>query len=215
VVSGATAWTCQETAETFVLVANEALHTPESMNDTLLNPNQLQAFRSIAQDNPHSGAPSHVSDAEDTLAIPLSSEGTATFADTRTPTEQESSDCKQAHLTSLNHWNPSRVKFPGAQWTIDEDRVCCIAVIDALERSDTSDEDKSVQGEICNVGHFNQRMISSVRVMSIPTERATVQASSVQIEGPTTPNTFVSKGRRSDVSAETLADRWMIGLEQA
>lgn len=43
IVAAATAWTCQESGETFILVFNEGLWMPKSMPHSLVNPNQLQA----------------------------------------------------------------------------------------------------------------------------------------------------------------------------
>ena len=210
IVTGATAWTCQETSETFILVINEALHMPESVNDTLLNPNQLRAFGCIVQDNPYIGAPLYISDAEGVLAIPLTSQGTTIFAGTRTPTESELDECKHVHLTSANQWTPSSVQFPDAQWSINEDRMTRVASVGTYNDHDDID-DGSVEGEIFNLNTINQRFVASVRVENI----SSAKLSAVEVSGPTTPNTFVSQRRRSDVSAQSLADRWQIGLEQA
>ena len=87
IVSGATAYTDQETGETFVLVINEALNMPNAMDDTLINPNQLRAFGTTVQDNPYSGAPLYISDPDENVIIPLTSKGTIILAETRTPTE--------------------------------------------------------------------------------------------------------------------------------
>ena len=204
IVSGATAWTSQDTGETFILIVNEGLYMPQAMDDTLLNPNQLRAFGSIVQDNPYGGAPLYISSPDGDLVVPLSSKGTTIFADTRTPTDEELNECQHIELTSIHEWNPAKVSFPGAQWSITEDRVSRIGALEVNSDHGDAGSMGTVPGEtIYNVDSFNKRMVSSVKV------------SAVDLAGPPTPNTFVSKGRRSDVSAESLADRWMIGLEQA
>jgi hypothetical protein len=41
IVTGATAWTCQETGDTYILVFHESLWMGNVMDHTLVNPNQL------------------------------------------------------------------------------------------------------------------------------------------------------------------------------
>ena len=64
IATGATAWTCQETGETYILVVPEALWIPENMPHSLINPNQLRAYGSSIQDNSFAG-PLTLSDPED------------------------------------------------------------------------------------------------------------------------------------------------------
>jgi PhoPQ-activated pathogenicity-related protein len=53
IVTGATAWTCQADGETYILVFNEALWMGETMDHSLINPNQLRHFGIYVQDNPY------------------------------------------------------------------------------------------------------------------------------------------------------------------
>ena len=83
IVTGGTAWTCQETGETFILVVPEALWMSENMPHSLINPNQLRAYGSTIQDNPFAG-PLIMSDPEDVVRIPMCLEGTNVVFSTRT-----------------------------------------------------------------------------------------------------------------------------------
>jgi len=57
IVTAATAWQSPLTGETYILVFNEALWMGDSMNCTLINPNQLRHFGTKVQDNPVSDLP--------------------------------------------------------------------------------------------------------------------------------------------------------------
>ena len=214
IVTGATAYTDQDTGETVILVINEALSMPNEMADSLINPNQLRAFGSVVQDNPYSGAPMYLSDVDSAITVPLISSGATIFADTRTPTQQELDECRHIQLTSELAWNPDKVKFPAAQWSIAEDRLQRVASTASSARGGSVEtEEQRPEDELFNIEGFNKRVCASVRVSNLP--KAFAKVSAVDFEGPTTPNTFVSTERRSDVSPEGLAERWMIGLEQA
>ena len=82
IVTGATAWTCQESGETFILVFNEGLWMPSAMSNSLGNPNQLQSYGSHVQDDPYSGAPLYIESVDGNLTIPLQTKGTVIFTTT-------------------------------------------------------------------------------------------------------------------------------------
>lgn len=63
IVTGGTAWTCQKSGETFVLVVNEGLWMPDQVPHSLVNPNQLRSFGVTVQDNPF-GGPMDIQDPE-------------------------------------------------------------------------------------------------------------------------------------------------------
>lgn len=52
ITSRATAWTCQETGQTYILVVNEGLWFGEKLQNTLLDPNQLRYSGLTEADNP-------------------------------------------------------------------------------------------------------------------------------------------------------------------
>ena len=218
IVSGGTAWTDQSTSETFILVIHEGLYMPDAMPDTLLNPNQLRHFGAIVQDNPYAGAPLYITDSNNEVEIPLRSEGTVIFADTRTPTEQELSECRKVVLTSNREWDPQNIVFPNAQWSITEDKATRLGSVKvSAARSDIVWGEPEFE-EIYNDDAFCERVISSVKVASIPPDTkstATASVAAVEMKGPPTPHTFVSEDRKSNVTPQALAEKWLIGLEQA
>ena len=52
IVSAATAFTCQSTGQTYILVINEALWFGDRLENSLINPNQLRFGGIIVNDNP-------------------------------------------------------------------------------------------------------------------------------------------------------------------
>ena len=207
IVSAATAWTCMETNRTYILVINEGLWMGETMQNSLMNPNQLRAFGCIVQDNPYSGAPLYMEDPDEVVTIPFETAGTNIFVTTRTPTQDELDTCQHVVLTSPREWEPTLVRFPDARWTIAEDQATR-----RIQKVTTSTITKETASTIFNINEFSQRLIGSCRINSIPTTRS---LSNVVVSDVPTPNTFVSGDRRSDVSPESLAERWLIGLDTA
>jgi hypothetical protein len=199
IVTGATSWTCQVTGETFILVVHEALWMPDSLTHSLVNPNQLRAYGTTIQDNPF-GGPMSLLDPEEIIEIPMLLDGTNVGFTTRTPSQDELDGCQHLHLSSQHEWDPANMKVPRVD-------------ISGLDKMDATsvDHDDQDGDEIYNVDNFSKRLISSCRVHTMPRTRK-VQEVLTDVKGPPT---FVTEDRRADVSPQALADRWMIGLEQA
>ena len=112
IVTGATAWTCQSTGETTILVFNEALWMGEVMEHSLLNPNQLRFFGIRVQDNPFDRVQMHLATEDGSLTILMEADGTTIKFPTRSPTDQELRECPHVVMTSRAEWNPRSVVFP-------------------------------------------------------------------------------------------------------
>jgi hypothetical protein len=54
------------------------------------------------------------------VSIPLSTEGTIIFAESRTPTIEELENCRHIHLTSDSLWNPKEVMLSSVITTVSE-----------------------------------------------------------------------------------------------
>ena len=70
-----TAYDNTETGETTILILNEAIWMGETMDHTLVNPNQMRAYGMTVQDNPFAEAPIFIATEEHDFIIPLSSKG--------------------------------------------------------------------------------------------------------------------------------------------
>jgi hypothetical protein len=88
IVSGATAWTDEETGSTYILVVNEGLWMPSTVKAGLINPNQLRAHGTEVQDN-HFGGTMYIKETDEIVMIPMYADGTDICIKTRTPTQEE------------------------------------------------------------------------------------------------------------------------------
>jgi len=209
IVSAATAYDCQDTGTTYILVFNEGLWMPDSMPHSLINPNQLRSYGCIVQDNPFNGAPLYIEDPTEEIIVPFYMDGTISCCETRTPTENEIANCMHITMTSDREWNPKHLNFPAPHMSVAEHRqtreVASLrgdpSVIPSIDPSDDPTE-------LFDIINFNSRLASSVRV----TPR---MVAAVMPSDQPTPNTFASGSRKTDISAASLAERWCIGLETA
>ena len=71
-----------------------------TMEQTLVNPNQLQHFGVTVQDNPYSNSPLYIESPGRDFVLPLIVEGTNIIAHTRTPTGEELATCQHIVLSS-------------------------------------------------------------------------------------------------------------------
>lgn len=196
IVSGATAWTSQQTSETYILVIHEALWMADTLSHSLVNPNQLRAFGTQVQDNPFL-APLVMEDKDSFVQIPMHLDGTNVVFPTRTPTQEELDTCRHVHLNSQQEWDPTTLNTP----TFDISQLSS-SPLDTIPVNPPGD------GEVYNQDSFARRLVSQCTI--IPGRTASEVLT--ELRGP--PN-FVTEDRRADVTPQALADRWLIGLEQA
>ena len=89
IVTAATAWQSPSTGQIYILVFNEALWMGDSMETTLVNPNQLRHYGTQVQDNPTSELPLSIITEDNEFSMDLTMAGTIVCADTFTPSEYE------------------------------------------------------------------------------------------------------------------------------
>ena len=123
IVSGATAWTCETTGLVCILVFNEALWMGDSLDHSLVNPNQLRSFGISVQDNPFDSTQMHISTEDDMALIPLKSDGTTIYVTTRTPSDLELQTCPHVVLTSKAPWDPRAVSFLQPTRLVEEGKL--------------------------------------------------------------------------------------------
>jgi len=112
IVNAATAWQSPNTGQTYVLVFNESLWMGDSMDTTLVNPNQLRHYGTQVQDNPMSEFPLSIITEDNEFSMELMMQGTIIYADTHTPSDKELHECPHINLTSNHPWDPHTVSFP-------------------------------------------------------------------------------------------------------
>jgi hypothetical protein len=112
IVSAATAFTCQESGLTYILIINEGLWFGNKLSNSLINPNQLRFVGVLVQDNPFAAHPLAIETND--INIPLLLTGTTIYFDSTTPTQHELDTCPHIHLTSDTEWNPHNVRLSAA-----------------------------------------------------------------------------------------------------
>ena len=111
VVTGATLWTSPHDGDEFILVFNEALWMGNTLQHTLVNPNQLRAYGTTVQDNPFAPTPLKF-EPPNGPTIPLTTLGTIIYCNTRAPSDRELSTLPHIHLSSSATWDPHNMVFP-------------------------------------------------------------------------------------------------------
>ena len=96
----ATAWQSPDTAQTYILVINEALWMGDTMDMSLINPNQLRNYGIHIQYDQTSNRPLSLITANTEFAMNLNREGTIISFNSRTPTQQELESCPHIILSS-------------------------------------------------------------------------------------------------------------------
>ena len=120
IVTAATAWQSHETGQTYILVFHEALWMGDSMQDTLINPNQLRHYGTNVQDNPMPNYPLSIITADHEFSMEMQMNGTIVYFDSHPPSDRELSTCPHFILTSDHPWNPHKVTFPNNRQSLRE-----------------------------------------------------------------------------------------------
>ena len=211
IVHAATAWQLQHTGQTYILVLNEALWMGDTMDHSLVNPNQLRHFGIQVQDDPMSQVPLSIKTEDNEFCMQLSMKGTIIFAETHSPTDQELKDCLHVHLSSQHQWNPEKVKFPQCNMTLEEHcgGMRYLSGVSTLRH--TEDENEDEWGRSFSLESFN-RIICSMKSFIVPEEPKAAGKVRFENNPPLTrdnkidsgasdvpiPSTFQSTGRHSD-----------------
>ena len=198
VVTGATLWTSPHDGEEFILVFNEAFWMGDTLQHTLVNPNQLRANGTTVQDNPFAPAPLQF-EPPTGPTIPLVTMGTIIYCNTRAPCDRKLSTLPHIHLSSSATWDPQNVVFPTHRVEEEEHQT------QILSTSSISTSANDLTSTIHDPANFHTRLISSIQVHA---------PSKSPDELPSVP-TFQSKGRHSSVSPQDLSERWFIGIKKA
>ena len=217
IVTAATAWQSSHTGQTYILVFHETLWMGDSMDSTLINPNQLRHYGTQVQDNPVSDLPLSIITEDNEFSMELKMAGTIIYADTHTPTDNELRTCKHITLSSPHQWNPHNVTFPKSRRSL-EDIMYDSRLISVLSSQLCNNDVNGGSNEIVFDLTSAQRRIAGMHTNSASTTNEFLQRNESIDPGLTdvpTLSTFQSKGRHSDVSPQQLSERWGISLKAA
>ena len=195
VITGATLWTSPHDRDEYILIFNEGLWMGDTLQHTLVNPNELQAYGTTLQDNPFSSSPLCF-DPPNVPVIALTTMGTIIYCTTRIPSDQELSSLPHITLSSSTTWDPHNIVFPTNCVEGGEHRTHISSI------SSISSSAHDLTSTIHDPVTFHSRLVSLIQVHA---------PSKSSDELPTTP-TFQSKSRHSSVTPEDLSERWLIGL---
>ena len=119
IVTAATAWQSQSTGQVYIIVLDESLWMGNSMETTLINPNQCRHFGIVVQDDPTSLTPMHIRTEDAKFSLPIEMQGTIAGFTSYTPSDEELETCPHIHISSSRPWNPNTVTFQEASQPLE------------------------------------------------------------------------------------------------
>ena len=197
VVMGATVWTNSQDCVPILLVFNEALWMRDRLHHILINPNQLWSYRVDVQDNPFTKEDLAI--IMDDYIVPLDTQGTTIFFDTRSPTEAELQQLPRVVLTSAINWDPQKVQFPFHNSV----RVVSNTFVQTTSNS-------CLHKTTYDLEHFPSRIIQQIQVDWPEGE----QNPTIQQDIPSA-RTFLSREHHSGITPADISERWYVGMSQA
>ena len=185
----------------------------DTMDHTLINPNQLRYFGTRVQDNPTLEEPLSIITEDKEFCMELCMSGTICCADTFAPSEAELNTCPHIILSSSHPWDPHNVKFPKCKRALDE-MVGGMQYVSAV--SSTHAQNDLEDDSIFNLSRINRRIASMKMTHSHP-KTENLQKTDMDPGTSDIPitNTFESSERHSDVSPQVLSERWGISITAA
>ena len=169
----------------------------DQLHHTLINPNQLRSYGVDVQDNPF--AKEDLTIITDDDIIPLDTQGTTIFFDTRSPTEVELQQLPRVVFTSAIDWDPQKVQFPSH----NSDRVVSSTFVQTTS-------DFCLHKTTYDLEHFSSRIIQQIQVDWPEGE----QNPTIQQDIPSV-RTFQSRERHSGITLADISERWYAGMSQA
>ena len=192
----ATVYTCPDSGQSVLLVADQVLWFGADLHCSLLNPHQIRSFGHSLCDDPWDPNRTLGLDVGDVF-IPFFASGPNLFFETRVPSDWEMSNLQLIELTAP-HWDPSTLNMPVTY--NDDARYRTINALSGLSESET------MLGNVTSSLDSRRLCVlysSAVQVPDVPTGTGVSIAATVTGE------------RHTSVTAENLARMWGIGLETA
>ena len=95
IVQAATAWQSPQIGQIYILILNKALWMADTLDHTLINPNQLRHYGITVQDNLACDKPLYFMTEDSEFSIELKRKGTIIYFNIFTPSERELNDLFQ------------------------------------------------------------------------------------------------------------------------
>jgi hypothetical protein len=126
IVQAATAYTCPETGQTYILIINQALYMGDTLSTSYVNPNQMRHNGVIVDDIPKHLAPEPAKATHSLyfpsheLRIPLQLNGIISRFPVHYPSNHELETCTWIELTSAEEWDPHSEVFAERESSVEE-----------------------------------------------------------------------------------------------
>ena len=209
-----------------LLVINEGLYYGTKMMHSLWNPNQIRSFGHKFQDNPFDDAPLGIS--ADGHFLPFWCKGTKVYTETRCPTPQELATCERIVLTTFEEWNPDQGVLGKVGSSATATHAAWRPVSLVMHHGDSPSD---APFHMYDDPTSDEAILHSVS-SSLVTSRESIVANvnlpydqysflgALNIEEASEDfvparRTYVSHERHFKISAETLSERFLIGLPRA
>ena len=225
IVNAATAWQSHQTGQTYILVFNEALWMGDKMDHSLINPNQLRHYGTKVQDNPSSLLPLSIITEDNEFCMEMSMNGTIVSFNSHTPSSKELSSCPHIHLSSTYPWDPKNVTFPKGNVSLQEvvGSSRFLSAVDSIPAMTLEDDDMHQDDCIFSLQQINARISSLTKVTISGLSSKDNKKEFLKRDEDMDPGqsdipiltTFQSTDRHSDVTPQSLSERWGISLAAA
>jgi hypothetical protein len=197
VVKCATAYTCPDSGQSVLLVADQVLWFGADLHSSLLNPHQIQLFGHSVCDDPWDPNRALGLDVGDVF-IPLLASGPNLFFETRVPSDWEMSNLPIIELTAP-HWDPCTLHMPVNTTPVPHFRT--VFALSGLSESGT------LLGNVTSSLDARKLCALYLSAVHIPTDAPTGTDHCIAATA--------TGERHSSVTPENLARMWSIGIETA
>ena len=215
IVSGATAYDCSITNQTYILVFNEALFYGSKLDHSLINPNQLRSYGVHFWDNPYDENHQLSIDTPCGLFMPLMSKGTKIYFNSRVPTRYELENCAHIDMTSKTEWNPHSMTLGECRTEMRERLEYQMQTIETYDNpySTIHKYHRSYMDPTSDEAILNNINPSLVQLKELMLSKINVQDS--ELTDIPARRTFISNKRHLKLSAESISELWGIGIKRA
>jgi hypothetical protein len=174
----------------------------------------MRAYGNKVYDNPFDEHESTRIDVEGEITIELLIDGTKLYYESRCPTEYEVKNCPRVVMTDPAPWNPRTVVLGAVDVQAGERQEPFYQGEPGSYEYNRPYDDEAILHSIDpSLVELRERIVSQIKIKACPRVIAPVDVADADERMPR--RTFVSTGRHSRVSADQLAERFLISTERA
>ncbi len=214
IASAATAYDDPDTGETTILEFNQGLWFGDTMQHSLVNPNQCRIIGIDLCDDPFDKYRKlGINDYSTGLTVPLEFSHCAIGVTTRAPTYDEIENARSVgrliEMTSEAPWDPSAISIGSASITMLHDEL-------TDQRTQKFDKEFDRLLMSCSAIYTEKALLQRLeRKVRVASELDNIVSKATVATRLTSVNGIISNERHSSIKAEDLARRWNIGIEAA